>query len=168
MVCEGCHSKDAIVHYQEIIDGNYSEIHLCEECAKKKGLDVLSALPPLGLASLIAGLAELDKEPVHEKGVVRECEGCGLTYAEFKEKGRVGCSHCYRSFEPQLRHILRKIHGNIQHTGKHILRVVEEEEIANLKKELERAVKSEEYEKAAQLRDRIRALEVKRTKRNGS
>lgn len=163
MRCEDCQSKEATVHYQEIVDGNYSEIHLCDECAKKKGLDTIHIFPPLGLANLLAGLVELDKEFPKERGVTTRCERCGLTYTEFKERGRVGCSHCYEAFESQMRHILRKIHGNIQHTGKLIPRaqVSEKREIAALRKELERAISREEFERAAEIRDKIKLLEKK-------
>jgi protein arginine kinase activator len=161
MLCEECKLKEATVHYQEIVDGNYSEVHLCEECAKKKGLDIVSILPSMGLANLIAGLAEIDIEALPQKGG-KECEVCGLTYLEFKDKGRVGCSHCYEAFEPQMRHILRKIHGNIQHTGKLVSKGIDEAEIVSLKRELEQAVAKEEFERAAKLRDRIRALERKK------
>lgn len=74
MLCEECHLRDATIHYQETINDNYNEIHLCEECARKKGLDALHVLPSLGLANLLAGLAELDEKLIHKKEIVRKCE----------------------------------------------------------------------------------------------
>ena len=88
------------------------------------------------------------------------CKSCGLTYKEFKTSGLLGCESCYKAFEEDLKVILRRIHGN----NKHLIIEKEkslliEKKLSELRKELEEAVKQEEFEEAAQIRDKIRDIE---------
>ena len=75
----------------------------------------------------------------------------------------LGCSNCYIEFENRLEPILRRIHGNIVHNGKvpkrtgGTLRI--RKEIEEYKEEMQRAVDNEEFERAAELRDKIKELE---------
>ena len=66
-------------------------------------------------------------------------------------------------FRDNLEPILRRLHGGSEHTGKVPARLADEikttNEIERLKAELASAVENEQYEKAAELRDRIRELE---------
>jgi protein-arginine kinase activator protein McsA len=39
------------------------------------------------------------------------CPRCGLTYAEFETDGRAGCSECYTTFAPAIRHALTILHN---------------------------------------------------------
>ena len=56
MVCNICGKNQATVHLTEIIDEQITELHLCEECAQKKGAQMESHF---GLSDLLAGLADL-------------------------------------------------------------------------------------------------------------
>jgi protein arginine kinase activator len=112
---------------------------------------------------MLMGLLEGGGEPAPvEAGVA--CPRCGLTYADFRRVGRLGCGTCYETFGSELRPLLRRIHGSIEHTGcvpsglaeDHLRR----KEMMKLKRELSLAVQDEEYEKAATLRDAIRAAEA--------
>ncbi|MFA5881294.1 MAG: UvrB/UvrC motif-containing protein, partial [Eubacteriales bacterium] len=77
----------------------------------------------------------------------------------------LGCPTCYDVFENKLDPVLRRIHGNPRHTGKIPKRtggtIELRREIEELKRELQAAITSEEYEKAAEVRDKIRGLENK-------
>jgi len=88
-----------------------------------------------------------------------------MTFDEFRKAGRFGCAMCYSSFSEKLYPIFRRIHGNTKHVGKIPTKMGEDiaikREIDRLKIELNVAIKNEEYEKAAQIRDRIRELEKK-------
>ena len=90
------------------------------------------------------------------------CPACGLAYSEFKARGRLGCPNCYGAFAPVLVPLLEKVHGTASHTGKAPERVATtletRRELAELEDELGGAVASEEYERAAELRDRIRQM----------
>ena len=92
------------------------------------------------------------------------CGFCGLTFAQFRETGRLGCPHCYSSFENHLRGLLRRIHGGTQHVGKVYLpsdptASERAKRLEGLRRRLQRAVESEDFERAAEIRDLIRALE---------
>jgi protein arginine kinase activator len=96
------------------------------------------------------------------EAVPAACPSCGLAYAEFKAKGRLGCPACYAAFGPVLVPLLEKVHGAATHRGKTPERVkgvlASRRQLAEIEEQLSQAVANEEYEKAAQLRDRIREL----------
>ena len=93
------------------------------------------------------------------------CPNCGMTYQDFVHSGKIGCSVCYTTFRKQLMPLLKRIHGAVLHSGKIPKRsggvLVVQHEIDVLKDKLQAAIKTEEYEKAAEYRDKIRALEQK-------
>ena len=81
--------------------------------------------------------------------------------------GRLGCTKCYDTFSEQLSPLLRKIHDSENHTGKipYEKKTVQNKAdlLSDLKESLTKAIKLEEFEQAARLRDQIRALEKKGT-----
>ncbi|NIA12368.1 MAG: hypothetical protein GWP10_22295, partial [Nitrospiraceae bacterium] len=103
------------------------------------------------------------EEKGNKKRVQKICPSCGLTLKEFREKGKLGCANCYSTFGKEIRDILRKMYGKTQHFGKfpHQLRTYKTFliDVEKLKEELARAVKEEDYERAAALRDRIADLQ---------
>ncbi len=166
MLCQRCKRKEATVHITRFVGGRKEELHLCRDCAEEllgTG-DFLSfdfSLPDL-LGSLVKPAKSLLGET---RQPVLRCPKCGLTYESFQEIGRLGCASCYKTFRNKLVPLLRRIHGNTKHGGKVPSKVGRElkveRELEKLKFELENAVRKEEYEKAAQIRDRIRELEGK-------
>ena len=91
-----------------------------------------------------------------------KCPVCGFTQAEFKKHGRLGCSACYDTFNDSLGSLLKAMHKGTHHTGKRPARVARLQEITErmktLKADLQKAVKAEDYENAASLRDQIQRL----------
>lgn len=170
MLCDICGKNPATVHLTEIVDDKMTELHLCEECAQKKGAQMESHF---GLADLLAGLAEVgDQFSKTKKEVKIKCQRCGLTYEDFKKIGRLGCGECYNAFRDALLPLLKRIHGSTQHYGKSPRKVtkvskavrVTRNELQELKDKLQKAIQLEEFEEAARLRDRIRELEKKKSK----
>lgn len=170
MLCNICGKNAATVHLTEIIDDNMTELHLCEECAQKKGAQMESHF---GLADLLAGLADIGSQFTKtEKETKIKCLRCGLTHEDFKKIGRLGCGECYSAFREVLLPLLKRIHGSTQHYGKSPTkkagRVVKSaktrNELHELKEKLQKAIQIEEFEEAAKLRDKIRDLEKKRRK----
>lgn len=164
MLCENCNKNPATVHYTQIINGVKTEMHLCEACAKLKGGFEFDT--PFSVANFLSGILEPQigfKQLKTYDQVV--CKGCGMTFDEFKRTGRFGCSSCYNSFAEKLYPIFRRIHGNTKHIGKVPKKLGGDlsikREIDKLKIELNVAIKNEEYEKAAKIRDRIKELEKK-------
>jgi len=167
MVCDICKKKSANIHFTQIINTEITELHLCESCAKKKGMSGWSSLghsfslPSLVLPKLLEGLTELE---IPEKET--KCEVCGLTFSELARAGRLGCSQCYKTFRQNILPILKQIHGRVEHTGKvplqytrRLVRMRLKNRISILQRKLKEAVAKEEYERAAKIRDQIRSLE---------
>lgn len=173
MLCDVCNKNVATVHLTEIIDDQMAELHLCENCARAKSMEMEQQF---GLADLLAGLSNFGGQVEAPGAAGLKCQTCGLTYENFKKMGRLGCSDCYQSFAAYLRPLLKKIHGSAQHTGKSPLnrpvniapkdtapklakaKVVTSQDLKN---QLLLAIQNEEFEKAAQLRDKIKELEKK-------
>lgn len=166
MYCEECKKNPATVHFTSIVNGVKVESHLCEQCAAQKGTIILDlnklSIPNLlgsffGNTYTIPGIQSPKENSV--------CPGCGMTFHNIRETGRLGCSRCYQVFEEELDPILRRIHGNTQHMGKIPSRggakVLVKKKIDELKNELQQALAREEYEKAAEIRDSIKSLEKK-------
>jgi protein arginine kinase activator len=161
MLCELCKQAQATVHLTEIVNEQMSELHLCETCANRKGAQVESHF---GLADLLSGLAEFSKTQESEELGGQACPTCGMSYDDFRKVGRLGCAACYTTFKRSLGTLLKRIHGSPLHMGKSPVRVAaparsSKAEFLDLKRRLERAIDSEEFEQAAKLRDQIRRLE---------
>ncbi len=164
MLCDICNKNPATVHLTEIVDSQMNELHLCEECARQKSAQMEQQF---GLSDLLAGLADFEKtaSAKETESPALKCPNCGLTYAEFKKIGRLGCGECYNAFKKQLGPLLRKIHGSSQHIGKSpekkgvFAEAKKGSELQELRQKLQRAIEKEAFEEAAQLRDRIRQLE---------
>ena len=121
------------------------------------------------LSDVLGNLVE--GQPKQAKGRKKpadfKCPRCGMRFSEFRNKARLGCSHDYEIFKNALVPLLEKIHGGVQHVGKTPKTVDEqvqkENELMRLKRELDTHVKSENFEKAAEARDRIKTLESELT-----
>ena len=141
MLCDNCGKITATVHLTEIVDSQMTELHLCEECARKKSAEMEQQF---GLSDLLAGMADFEKPVKEAEGSVSvKCSNCGLTYADFKKMGRLGCAECYTSFKKLLAPLLKRIHGSNQHIGKFIAKPEKP-----VKKRTEKIVKAKEAEDA--------------------
>lgn len=163
MLCDICGKNPATVHLTEIIDEQMNELHLCEDCARQKSQEMEQQF---GLSDLLAGLADFGKPTTKDaaaEAVEVKCPNCGLTYAEFKKVGRLGCSECYNSFKRYLAPLLKKIHGSLQHTGKSpvsVPKVMKKRiDLQELRNKLQKAIETEDFEEAAKIRDQIREME---------
>jgi protein arginine kinase activator len=163
MKCDQCGTREAVIHLTQIVNNELSTVHLCETCAAEKGLEPEAQGGQLPLADFLAQMNKaLPAEASNASAVA--CSFCGLRMEDFKKSGRLGCSHCYATFESHLKSLLRRLHGGAQHVGKVYLppdptRAHREERLAGLRRKLERAVESEDFERAAEIRDQIRELE---------
>ena len=145
-----------------MVDSKSTTHYLCKECAKAKGI---SAEPPsaLDVSDFLAHLGE--SGPEESEGTPQPCSFCEMTFDDFRESGRLGCPHCYTSFERRVRRLLSRIHGAAQHAGKVYLQPDPssadlDRRIAGLRRSLEHAVEAEDFERAAVLRDQIRDHEA--------
>jgi len=167
MKCEvaSC-DNEATVHLTEIRDGKKHEMHLCERCAQEKGLPGKSHF---SISDLLAGIASQAQAATQQsrtrKGKESACPVCSTTISQFQSSGRFGCPECYTTFRDDVQGLVEKIHDSSQHVGKVPKRVSSEislqKDIRQLQVELKRAVRREDYEKAAAIRDDIRKMEEK-------
>lgn len=163
MVCDNCGETGAVVHFTQVVNNETKTSHLCERCATEKGLQTKIPTTNLLLADFLAKMGGDEPLP----GAPQEeltCPFCGLSTADFKEVGRLGCPQCYSTFEGYLRGLLRRIHGGTQHVGKVYLppdpsASEKEKRLEALRRTLVRAIDGEDFERAAELRDQIRTLE---------
>lgn len=163
MRCDQCHERDAVVHLTQIAQEQVVTLHLCERCAAEKGVESTSSLAktPVGtfLATMGKGLEAQSALPgITPTGA---CPTCGATLADFRESGRLGCADCYRTFEGPLRDLLRRLHGSSRHLGERYAPRGEEPAAmepaaAQLRQQLQLAIETENFELAAELRDRLR------------
>lgn len=171
MLCNICHKNQATVHLTEIVDDQMNELHLCDDCARKKSMQMEQQF---GLSDLLAGLVDYGKQfgaggaGTEKEGTALQCGHCGLTYEDFRKIGRLGCGECYTAFAQHLAPLLKRIHGASQHLGKTPSQFVEVSpktpkakapDIATLKVQLQQAIEYEEFEEAARLRDEIKEAE---------
>ncbi len=162
MLCDNCKRNEANIKFTEIINNKAIEMNLCEECARAKGMHLPFEQGHFSLADLLSGLSSLGELPLtRQKG--HACLQCGSTYEDFKNTGHLGCGRCYETFQKELTPLLKRLHGYAHHVGKVSPETSEkrrkEETIEKLRKELEEAVKKEEYERAAVIRDQIKEIE---------
>ncbi|MFQ6093808.1 MAG: UvrB/UvrC motif-containing protein [bacterium] len=163
MVCQDCHERPAVIVFTQIVKNEKTVLRLCKECAEKRGLQPPFSGSDFPIGDLLAGMAEEGGPAETEEIKKLKCAQCSLAYTDFKKSGRLGCSQCYETFAEGLKALLRKIHGSNQHLGK--IPAFQEEryalkrDIRKLREEINRAIKAEEFEKAAALRDRINEME---------
>ena len=159
MICDVCKNNQATVFLTQIVEGKMQKVNLCESCSKEKGVT-----DPTGfaLADLLLGLGAAQE--IEKGGGVTKCPVCGFSQADFKKTGRLGCAVCYDTFGEGLSGLLKGMHKGTAHIGKVPSRLVKsmerEQQLKELQRDLRKAVTDENYESAAELRDRIKNLQV--------
>lgn len=151
-LCDECGINPASIHLTQIMQNETQVSHLCEECAQKKGIS-------LSLSQDVFSDRDQQKEPDNEK----RCRTCNYSYATFKSKGWLGCGDCYQSFEKEIDELLIQMHGSLVHKGKRYTRNAGTPqalsgEMKRLRHELALAIKNEEFEQAATIRDAIHSI----------
>jgi protein arginine kinase activator len=135
------------------------KVDLCEECAKSKGVNDQTGF---SLADLLLGLGASQELEQSVAGTEARCPQCGFTHADFKKSGRLGCPECYVTFAEGLGGLLKSMHKGTRHIGKvpEGLRTRRDltEQLTAMQKKLGKAIESENFELAAQLRDEIKQL----------
>ncbi len=177
MKCQKC-DKQAVFHITELETGEVRELHLCEDHARaylnqsepvgdgdgpEEGKSSGGALVgPLGVGQTADELAVLDQ---------KACGMCGITFFEFRNQGRLGCPHDYVHFEKELEPLIANIHGATTHTGRRPSRgqtvgeaalpegTEELTAVIGMRSSMKEAISLEDYEKAKEDRDAIRAVE---------
>ncbi len=160
MHCDVCKAQEATVFLTQIVNDEMKKVNLCESCSKEKGVS-----DPTGfaLADLLLGLGAAQE--MQKGGGSEKCPVCGFSQNDFKKTGRLGCANCYETFAEGLESVLDQMHKDTKHVGKMPERLAAtfqlDEQMKQLQSDLQDSIEQEDYESAADLRDRIRALEDK-------
>lgn len=168
MLCQDCRKREARVQITQIVNNDKTMLSLCKECAAARGFHSPLENAPFPLAEILSGLSEdLPRAKAKQPAESLSCAGCGLTFDEFARLGRFGCGECYKAFRGRLEMVMRKIHGASLHRGKapvsevptgdteDAIPVREEE---RLETELKKAVEAEDFERAAEIRDKLKIM----------
>ncbi len=138
--------------------GRSSEIEVCADCARKQGF-VEAEQVKSNVGQVLAEM-KASRTAADERRMV--CTRCGLTFAQFKRTGRLGCANCYDSFREKLEPLVRRLHNSVQHVGKTVgpgrTEAQKKLTVRRLNAELAKAIEQEDYERAAQLRDQLRKV----------
>ncbi len=153
----------------QIVKNEKMGLSLCRECAAARGFHSPLDNKPFPLADILSGMVK-GPQPTGKAEPLEQltCQTCGMTFDEFARQGRFGCGECYHAFRPRLESIMRKIHGASLHRGRNPesavtvgesqqrpMSVKEEE---RLEQELHKAIEAEDFERAAELRDKLKMV----------
>ncbi|MGA1265836.1 MAG: UvrB/UvrC motif-containing protein [Phycisphaerales bacterium] len=162
MKCDHC-DKPAVVHEVVIRNNTTREVHLCAEHAAERGYQVPAAPVTQLLAQFAGQIPSLQAAARRDPATPTRCAGCGLTFAEFRQSGVLGCPGCYDAFMPQIGTVIERAQGGaVHHVGRaprHLEGMADRVAMrARLLQELDAAVAAEQYERAARLRDQLQEL----------
>ena len=171
MKCDKCGSPNVVTKI--VIQGpegkDSEELNLCATCFQKfikdhpemKNGQMGKSLNDFLLGTLNLINKDLNKDlPLIHKSheqMIKTCANCGNTLDKLIKSNRVGCADCYDVFSEEIDKILFEEIGNNRLTlgfGKQS----DEEKIIMLQDKLTSAIKDEEYELAALLRDEIKKI----------
>lgn len=161
MKCELC-DNEATVFYTQAVQGGQKKINLCDGCAEERGLTDPSSF---SMVDILMDETPEQADAVTVAEVDEKCEHCGFTIEDYRKVGRLGCSQCYVAFRGEILPVLAKMHNGVKHEGKVPTGmagvIAKRQELDKMKKELAKAIASEDFEKAVGLRDSIKELEGK-------
>lgn len=165
MMCQSCGKAEATTHVKRIINGEATEAHLCADCAAALGFnDVFSGFN-FDFSDFLGDFFGDSPVAALSASSVR-CDSCGCSFNDIVKSGKIGCADCYQTFFDKLMPSLQRIHGKTKHEGKIPLNEVTNEskteaKIAALREKLNEAIKNENFEEAAKIRDEIKKTEDK-------
>ena len=162
MKCDGCKKNEANLVLHMITNGQVATRSLCMECAKKAHEEMTQAFSTMGMT--MAGLDDMRPENTETQ---REslrlprmiCASCRTAYEDIDHDTVFGCPQCYQAFHGQVIDYLSSLkeqeepaRAAVEPLGMDPAPVTE----SDLRERLNDALKTEDYEQAASLRDRLR------------
>lgn len=181
MLCEKCKKNEATFYYHENVNGKEKTYKLCSDCAKEleKSGEIESldpdkyigtfgsffddfANPFKSMGKLLGGFFGDALPERSNLSAGKKCPSCGMTLGEFASTGMAGCPDCYTAFEAELEPTISRVQGKTEHIGRAPAGMREKitlrHKIEELESERAEAVKAENYERAAQIRDELKRL----------
>ena len=165
----------------QIVNGQVSELALCEECAKARGLFDPQSLTFAEkffpeefkrqvdkIVRELTGGEEPERHTAAGEGcdVITACPVCRFTLEDYRRTSRLGCPDCYTFLASELESPSREHEDAGQEDAPAAQQDSMQEpaprprkrSVKALEAELQRAVEREDYERAAELRDEIKAI----------
>lgn len=177
MKCQNCGRNNANVSYTRIINGDRTELHLCSECAKDMNIEVnfnfgfndmfsrlfddFSSLRNFeipqysGFRALERGIDEIMNDNFFGRNTL-------FGNNDFIDSSNTELDEALNNIQKKHRGLNKAKDNNEENKKDKKVNKVEDKkqkEIAELKAKIQEYIKSEEYEKAAVLRDKIKELE---------
>ncbi len=166
MLCQNCKKNEATTHIKRVINGEATQSHLCSACAQSLGYNNFFDDFSFNLPSLLSSFFE-DSLLAPAEAKTERCEMCGCSFDDIIRSGNVGCANCYEKFYSKLLPSIQRIHGKVKHAGAIPENTADpivpkekttEEKIADLQKEMSKAIDEQNFERAAIIRDEIKML----------
>lgn len=166
MKCDSCGKENANIHMTSIVNGVKEEHYYCQQCANQNDQGNGTMFSSMFDDSFFnnqffANVMYPQSALGNSKAIA--CPQCGMTISSFNHQGRLGCDRCYEAFHTQVMPLIKRIHGSTSYEGRIPQRGAAdfkvEQTIKQLRNELIQAVKQEQFERAAQIRDEIKSLE---------
>lgn len=164
MKCQKCNQHEANTHITQVINGVKTEMFLCHQCANEnQELFSFTSSFENDFENIFGGFMQtphIGKSPSSSE----KCPVCGISLSEILSHGRPGCSNCYSVFSEYFARPLKQIHGNLRHSGKIPAKMGSElkieKELKKLELKLDSAIKEQNFEEAAIIRDKIKSLKI--------
>jgi len=161
MICDVCKEGDAVIQLTEVEGSGVRLLHLCERCAAERGVETTVSAPKPQITDFLQSVHQAMQAT---QGDAARCTFCSSTFRDFRSTGRLGCAHCYDAFENSMRDLLRRVHGNSKHIGRRYeppatVDLPDAGTANELRDRLRRAIESEQFEVAADIRDKLRGMD---------
>ncbi len=152
--CENCEKK-CTIHLTQIVGNQVVKVDLCEECPHAQKLQDPDQF------ELLNQILDMPRAAPEEDSGIR-CPTCGMSERQFQKYNRFGCAQCYEVFGEFVEKLLPQLHKDTKHRGK-IPKPFEKEalraRVRDLNRQMEDAVKAEDFETAARVRDELHRLD---------
>ncbi|HNY20727.1 MAG TPA: UvrB/UvrC motif-containing protein [Treponemataceae bacterium] len=159
MKCDICGERPAVIFIQQVSKDSTLELHLCEQCAKERGVSTSDSRVDISLGNIFSGLMDGNQKG---DGNTSVCPSCGISVMEIRKNHRAGCAECYSHFRSEIVSGLRSEGVTLSYEGTLPAKLEsfnqEKNDPGYLRKELQQAIESENYELAAYYRDRLKAF----------
>ncbi len=147
----------------QIVNAQVTELCLCENCAKERGLfdpqsltfaekffpEELRERVDRIVRELSAQGTERMAAPTLPADIITQCPACGFTLEAYRRTNRLGCPDCYSVFAREF---------STSHLADNPAETDAPPSRELLERQLREAIEREDYERAAQLRDELKAL----------
>jgi len=159
MICDVCRERPAVIFVQQVSKDSSIELHLCEVCARERGVSTGENKIDITLGGLFSDALE---KPGKERPRENCCPVCGFSLQDIRKHRKAGCADCYQHFRGEIISLLRREGIELAYTGPLPTKLeafrTPQVDPENLRAELQRAIEQEDYELAAYYRDRLKSF----------